>query len=92
MEVDFKTLAEYKNGRHKKIVNLSVLYILFVVYSVTIIVCCTGISATTSTSNLVKEPTSVTPITSSSFFIEEEPNEREHLSKLLLCIIVFILL
>ena len=31
-------------------------------------------------------------VTSSSFFIEEEPNEREHLSKLLLCIIVFILL
>nr|CAH0104776.1 unnamed protein product [Daphnia galeata] len=39
-----------------------------------------GISATTSTSNLVKEPTSVTPITSISVFIEEEPNEREHLN------------
>ncbi|KAK4021330.1 hypothetical protein OUZ56_003247 [Daphnia magna] len=38
-----------------------------------------GISVATSTSNLAEEPTSVTP-TSSSFFIEEELNEREHLN------------
>jgi hypothetical protein len=43
------------------------------------------------TSNLVEEPTCVIP-TSSIFFIEGDVNEREHLSKLLLCIIVLILL
>lgn len=73
--------------------------IQFVVYSVIIMICCTCISATTSTFNLVEEPTKQQVLQQhpADFFIEEEliellENEREHLSKLLLCIIVFILL
>ncbi len=50
----------------------------------------TGNSATTTTPNLVEEPSSVTP-TCSSFLIEEL-NEREHLSKLLLHTVVFVFL
>ncbi|EFX65448.1 hypothetical protein DAPPUDRAFT_333175 [Daphnia pulex] len=71
MEVDCKNLAEYKSGRHKKIVMCkNVIPHRFPLLKS---------FATTSTSNLVEEPTSVIPI-SSIFFIEGDVNEREHLN------------
>ncbi|XP_045026432.1 uncharacterized protein LOC116923193 isoform X1 [Daphnia magna] len=71
MEVDCKNLAEYKSGRHKKILmNKNVIPHIFPLLKSL---------ATTSTSNLVEEPTSVTP-TSCISFIEGDVNEREHLN------------
>ena len=53
--------------------------------------CNSNVTDDISQDNLVEEPISLTP-TSSSFFIGEELNDKENFSKLLLCIVVFILL
>jgi hypothetical protein len=53
--------------------------------------CNSNVTDDISQDNLVEEPISLTP-TSSGFFIGEELIEREHISKLSLYIMVFILL
>ena len=106
MEVDCKNLAEYKSGRHKKIVmNKNVIphrvsllqsfciYLLYIIcglfshYNDLLYMYFSNNQYIQFSRRTNKCYTNI-----QHFFIEGDLNEREHLSKLLLCVIVFILL